>query len=223
MLSFLRDQEVQPIEPQNANQPVQSTVQGQDQEYFTVTTDKNKTRKSTIALAVLFGIGVLCLWFMIKKSSPQTATAASPGAEETEIEMAITRLTGVKSEMFRGIEKIVNKFYEFSKVQQIEVNELLKNPFKIELFLGNLKNASNTGLKDSDINAEQIRQQRLKQQTKDMQLVSIMQSGQGNCCMIDDTILSEGDSIRGFTVLKIGDSSVKLGSQSLEIVLNLPD
>jgi len=41
--------------------------------------------------------------------------------------------------------------------------------------------------------------------------------------MIDDRILYEGDSIRAFKVCQIGDSSVKLESEGMEIVLKLSE
>jgi hypothetical protein len=41
--------------------------------------------------------------------------------------------------------------------------------------------------------------------------------------MIDDKILREGDSIKGFKVLQIGDSFVKLESNGVEIVLKLSE
>ncbi len=59
------------------------------------------------------------------------------------------------------------------------------------------------------------------QKAKSMRLWSIMQSNQGNRCMIDDKILREGDSIKGFKVLQIGDSFVKLESGGAEVVLRL--
>ncbi len=180
------------------------------EEYLTVAAQNKNARKSTMLLAVLFGMGLLCLWFMIKKSTPQTATGAIISTEETQIEMAIARLTGVRSEMFNRMDEIVKKFYEFSDVQQVKVDELVKNPFKLEIFLVNAKEDSDTKEGDSLIGADAIRQQQIRQQAKSLKLLSIMQSGQGNCCMIDDKILYEGDSIKGFEVGQIGDSFVKL-------------
>ncbi len=175
------------------------------EEYLTVAAQNKNARKSTMLLAVLFGMGLLCLWFMIKKSTPQTVTGAIISTEETQIEMAIARLTGVRSEMFNRMDEIVKKFYEFSDVQQVKVDELVKNPFKHELFLVGVEEISDTEEGDFDIDAEMMRQQ-----TKNMQLLSLMQSEQGNCCMIDDKILYEGDLIKGFKVSQIGDGFVKL-------------
>lgn len=229
MLSFLREQGYE--DSSAAKQPAgggavpEAGEEPKKQEYLTVVAAQNKNvRKSTWLLAVLFGIGLLCLWFMIKKSAPQTAAATTAGMEEARIEMAITRLTGVRSEMFSGLEKIVKKFYEFSDVQQVEADELVKNPFKIETLLSDLKEAPDSGEFD------------IAPTAKDLELLTICQSDQGNCCVIDDRVLYEGDSIRGFKIRQISDSFVtlewapecnegRLGPrlEGLEIVLKLSE
>ncbi|MFB0524269.1 MAG: hypothetical protein ACETVZ_01930, partial [Phycisphaerae bacterium] len=187
--------------------------------------------------AILFGIGLLCLWFMIKKSAPQAASASSTDTQETQIEAAITRLTGVSSELFSRMDQIVNKFYEFSDVLQVQVNELVKNPFELELFLSSLRGKVDAQQEDIDINAELIRQQQIRQKASGLQLLTICQTEQGNCCMIDDKILYEGDLINGFRVTQIGDNFVKINwqdgkddtahsetpSPGLEIILKLSE
>jgi preprotein translocase subunit SecG len=185
-------------------------------EYLTVASRKGQARKTTYLLVFLFCVGVLCLWLMIKKSVPEAASASGPNAEQSRIEQAISRLTGVRGEVFGGLEKIVNKFYEFSDVEQVNVNELAKNPFKHQMYLGDVTE----GMIAAETDAEN---ERLLRQSRNMQLLSIMQSEQGNCCMIDDKVLYQGDSIRGFTVHDIGDRSVTLKSEELEIVLKLTE
>jgi len=189
------------------------TEQEQDLEYLTVATREKNVRKTTYMLGILFIVGLFCLWFMIKNSEPQATTAAAPNAEETQIETAIARLTGASSEMFSRMDSIVKKFYEFSNVEQIKVNELVKNPFKREEFLDVLK--AESGNQQSDRMDEILRQQQLKKQVKNLRLLSIMQSANGNCCMINDKILYEGNSIRDFKVRHVGDDYVELESQSL--------
>jgi len=212
MLSFLREQGIgDSLEPQtarsaNSDESQGKAAEGRKQEYLTVAAKSENVRKSTIMLAVLFGIGLLCLLFMIKKSSPQSASAALVNEEETQIEMAITRLTGVKSEMFNSMDEIVNKFYEFSNVLQVDVSQLVKNPFELELFLESLRGKADSEGKSLNINAEMI----MKKQMKDLQLWSIMQSDRANCCMINDKILYAGDSVKGYKVLEIGDNFVRL-------------
>lgn len=238
MLSFLRDQgnsDLPAQKPEAAGGAPGAGTDKPQKEYLTVAAHGKRTRKSTTMLAVLFIIGLVCLWFMIKKSSPKAASAAV-GTEETQIESAIARLTGVKSEMFSGMDEIVRKFYEFSDVLQVQVNELVKNPFEFQLFLANLREKPDVEEKVPGIDAESLWRQQIKHKAKDLQLVSIMQSEQGNCCMIGEKILYEGDSIRGFKVRLIGDSFVKLEwdpeddeehlakqSKPVEIVLKLSE
>ena len=240
MLSFLREQGREDL---SANKAVaadrradpQASEKAQGQEYFTVAARNKSARKSTTLVAILFGIGLVCLGFMIKKSAPTTAGAAPP-AEETKIEAAIARLTGVRSEMFSRMDQIVKKFYEFSDVFQVQVNELVKNPFALETFLSSPTTTVDAPQQDVDVDAEMIMQQQLRKQAKDLNLLSIMQSERGKCCMINDTILYTGDSIRCFNITEIGDSLVKLKwnpehdsrplvaqSQGLEIVLKLSE
>jgi len=228
MLSFLREQRFEDLSARrptisSGNSPDNSNEEIQEQEYLTVTSQDKNVRKSTILLAILFGVGLLCLWFMIKKSTPRAASAAVVSTEEAQIEKAITRLTGVKSEMFNRMDEIVKKFYEFSDVQQVNIGELAKNPFKHEIFLSALEGKSDAEGSDFDIDSEMLRQQHLRQQTESMQLLSIIQSDEGNCCMIDDKILYEGDSIRSFKVSQISDSFVKLVSEGVETILKLAE
>jgi hypothetical protein len=56
-----------------------------------------------------------------------------------------------------------------------------------------------------------------------MQLLSIVATDTGKCCVIDDKRLYEGDSIRGFNVRQIGDSTVLLESDGVEIILKLSE
>lgn len=227
MLSFLRDQNLEDIPAQKKTNKTAGKAPGdgddtdksQESEYLTVATQKKRVRKSTTLLAVLFIIGLLCLWFMIKKSTPKAASAASAETEETLIETTIARLTGVKSKIFNRMDEIVKKFYEFSDVPQVKVDELSKNPFEVETFLANLRKKPGAG----EIDAKKLWQQQIRYRSEGMQLLSIMQSNERNCCMIDDKILYEGDSIEGFKVLQIGDSDVKLESDGVQIILKLSE
>ena len=222
MLAFLREQKFKdPLKQKQsdsagaAGADADGAEQAQEQEYLTVAGGGENVRRSTILLVVLFGIGLLGLWFMIKKSTPQKA-AAVVSTEEAQIEAAIARLGSVKSEMFRRMDEIVKGFYELTDVPQVQVNELVRNPFKHELYFGSVKDTE-----ESEFDSEMMEEQQLRERARNMQLFSIMQSERGNCCMIDDKILYKGDSIRGFKVGQIGESFVKLELEGMEIVLRL--
>ena len=215
MLSFLRDQgngdlPAQQPDAVSETTPSEGAEKPQGQEYLTVAAHEKRTRKSTTLLAILFIMGLLCLGYMIKKSTPKVASAASDVTEETQLEAAVSRLTGVKSEMSNSMDKIVNKFYEFSDVLQVKVGELVKNPFKLELVTANAEEEPRVEITVPDIDTEMVKQRQIRQKAKEMQLLSIMQSDLGKCCMIGDKILYEGDLIKDFKVRQIGDSFVKL-------------
>ena len=104
------------------------------EQYLTVS-HKKQVRKSNYLLIILFCAGLLILWFMIKKSTPQTAAASVTG--NTQIETLLTKFAGVRSEMFSSLDEISERFYKFSDVQQVKNNELVKNPFKVEVVCWN--------------------------------------------------------------------------------------
>jgi len=164
MLSFLRDQSLEDLPAQqktNKNtgkSPGDGAGKSQEPEYLTVATQGKRVRKSTTLLAVLFIIGLLCLWFMIKKSTPKTASAEA----------------GKNDKM----DEIVSKFYEFSNVPQVKVNELAKNPFELEAFSANLKHKPDSTEKAQVIDAEMLWRRQMRQKSQGMQLLSIMQSNQ---------------------------------------------
>jgi len=240
MLSFLRDQGSESLGGRKTDAAAKGDTDmlknNQGLEYLTVAGQGRSARKSTILVIVLFVVGLLCLLYMIRKVQPQAASAAPVDTEETQIEVAISRLTGVSSEMLSRMDQIVKKFYEFSSVLQVRVNELVKNPFEVEMFLNSLEARANDERQNLEIDDELLRQQQLRQQVKSLQLLCIMQSDRGNCCMIDDRILHEGDSIRGFRIREIGNDFAKLRwepeysseasqdeLQSLDIVLKLSE
>ena len=211
MLSFLREQGGVEVSSGKSEAAANKTLgQGAEppleEKYLTVASHQGRTRRSTILLAVLFIAGLLCLWLMIKKSTPSAAVATTVDTEKAQIEAAMTRLIGVKSEMFSRMDEIVKKFYEFSNVLQININELSKNPFALDLF------AEKDGPKVEapKIDSVLLWRREIEQKAQDMQLLSIVQSDKGICCMIGDQILREGDTIEGFKVRQIGEDFVKL-------------
>jgi hypothetical protein len=214
MLSFLRDQNSAELPGQvpstpPGKSPEPGTEPPQEEQFLTVATHGKRTRKSTLFLAVLFVAGLLGLGYMIKKSAPQAASAAANQTDETKLEAALARLTGVKSEMFGKMDHIVKKFYEFSSVMQVQVNELSKNPFTLELLVADEKQEPVVE-QTSEMDLAAIWRQQIRQKTKDLKLLSVMCSDQDKSCMIGSKILREGESIQGFTIREIGDSFVRL-------------
>ena len=57
----------------------------------------------------------------------------------------------------------------------------------------------------------------------ELELLSIMGTERGNCCMIDDKLLYEGDTVKGFTVREIADNYVRLQCAEIQLTLRLTD
>jgi preprotein translocase subunit SecG len=223
MLSFMKEQGLQELQPQNG---ATGADDQQEQQYLTVAVKEKNVRKSTWTLAILFVVGMAGLLMMIKKSTPQSAQAGDIDVAEAQIETAIERLTGIRSEVFDRMDEVVTKFHEFSNVEQVQVNELLKNPFYYDMFLKLNAKPGKIQPVDMEKEARERMAKMLRKEAGDLQLLSIMESPKGNCCMINDAILYEGDTIKGFKVGAIGNGFVKLictqvETDNVEIILKL--
>jgi len=211
MLSFMREQESSKrSDRSSAGTDPQTAPAGQApeaQEYLTVAANSKNLRRSTMLVAILVAVGLVCLLVMIRRSQPQAASATEGKADQTKIEDAISRLTGVRSEVVDRADEIVKKFYEFSDVVQVRVNELVKNPFEVEGFTKDLKSPV---AGDPQTRAELIRRQRMQQEASTLKLLSIMRSEQRTSCMINDQILQQGDAVGSFTIARIGTNFVEL-------------
>ena len=174
-------------------------------------------KRSTVILAILFTVGALGLWVMIKKSAPDSASAAMSN-EEAQIETKIAELTGVRQEMQSRMDDIVDKFYEFSDVEQVNVDELKKNPFRHELNLAGFEGSMND---QDDIGKKMMLREELERKALQLQLWSIMDSDDGGCCMINDKILYEGDTIDDFKINRIENDFVELMAGDIPVILSM--
>ncbi|MBN2136802.1 MAG: hypothetical protein JW720_03265 [Sedimentisphaerales bacterium] len=214
MLSFLRDQNFDDLPAEKAGSKGANSQPGSkasdDQDFVAVATSTSKVRKSTAVLVVLLVGALACVWFMVKRTSPQSAGAAAVDSNETEIATAISRITGVRSEIFNKMDEIVEKFNEFSEVPQVEVRELVKNPFELETLLASLKKEGDDGEKVVSIDYDAVRRQQMQKDADALTLQTIMQSDDESCCMIDGKFLHAGDSVGEFVITQIKGDCVTL-------------
>lgn len=219
MLSFMKDGQ-----NRTASATTKNTADAEDmdvgssdaEEEFLVTGHHEKNlRHSTIILAILFTVGALCVWFMIKKVTPPPADAAV-GTEEAKIEIAIAQLTGIQTEMDARMGDIVARFNEFSNVEQISVVDLKKNPFELEVSTGDLEQTLES-------NRQLHLRKEVDERAQSLQLWSIMASPQNPCCMINNDILYKGDKIDGFTVMEIDPRFVEVELHGISVILRMSE
>lgn len=203
MLSYLKDGQTPTSKPNAASEPAgtasenEPTVSG-PQDYLTVSGHGRKLRQSTILLLVLFGVGVLGVLFMIKKTTPAQAAAASD--DQAKLDAAIAQLTGMQTEVNTQMNSVVGRFYQQNAIGQVGVDELKKNPFKLEKGSGLI----------GDGEDKQLLEDRIRRATAGLQLWSITSTPRGLCCMVNDKVLYVGDQINELTVKNITDKIVVL-------------
>ncbi|HEX40436.1 MAG TPA: hypothetical protein ENN81_00020 [Phycisphaerales bacterium] len=228
MLSFQR--EADPVSRPKTSVPQTGAA---DQEYVSVKSKGDSVRRSTGVVVILFAAGLLGLWFMIRKSTPETASAEADVGEQTRVETAISQLTGLKSEVLGKMDTVLNRLYEFSNVQQVEAGELAKNPFEMEIFGAEAAEPLAVGDGSTDLLA--MHRQRAARRAADLQLQSIIHGNADNAadfCMINTEVLKVGARIDEFVIRDITRTQVVLAwapkdadiqHEEIQVVLKLAE
>ena len=217
MLSFLQESEnenTQDVNPKASGFGSQGFADDVESEYIQPVSQDKNLRKTTMMFATFFVIGLVGLWLMITKSSPGTASAKINSEEDALITQAIADFTGTSPESETKMKTVVTKFYEISDIHQVPIGDLVKNPFEQDLYEDN---TAGSGALDTEL----LNTQELTRRAEKFELLSIMKSEQETCCVIDDSLLYEGDTIQGFIVAKIDSDVVELKSAGMSIFLRM--
>ena len=212
MLSYLK--EGTSVEPPAASEGP-AAERGQE-EYLTTAHRGKSAKQSTMILAVLFAVGAVVVWWMIKKVSPGELQAV--GDDTAKIEEVIAQLNSFKSEVNGKMDTMVGRFYQASELGQIGVNELKKNPFCLET--NTPEPATAADLSEGRL---QMLREEVNRQSGRLQLWSITERKTNPCCMINDKVLYVGDSIEGFTVRQIQQQRVVVEQDGVQVELKMPE
>lgn len=219
MLSYLKDSQNQipaTSETSEAATPADMPLSGQET-YLTVSGHGQKLRQSTILLMALFAVGILGVWFMIKKTTPVKAVVSND--DQKQLEAAIAQLNGMQSEMNHQMDTVVDRFYQFSSVGQVGVEDLKKNPFKRELGAGQAEDDFDNLQKNQML----LLEDKVRRAAAGLQLWSVTASPRGVCCMLNDKVLYVGDEINGLTVTHIENKTVTLELEGVSIQLKMDE
>ena len=211
MLSYLKDGNQLPASADmtDGDQAASST-----EDYLTVSGHSQKVRRSTMIVAIIFAVGALGLWLMVKKTTPATANAET-NQNQVQLETALAQLDSMKAEMDSQMDSVSGRFYQFNNVDQVGVEELKKNPF-IRGEMDSTPDSSGTGNQQQ----EQI-QQEAQVITMGLELWSITATPKGMCCMIDDKVLYQGDTYKSMTVKSITEKTVTLEYKGTSVELKM--
>ncbi|MBN1123925.1 MAG: hypothetical protein JXA82_02880 [Sedimentisphaerales bacterium] len=209
MLSFIKDDSKKSNAVAQTDESV--GVEGQEEQisseadYLLPAEHGKHLRQSTMILIVLFVVGAVVVWFMIKKISPQALLAAGPSKAEESVDNYVKLVSGMEAEFTSAVDDLMGKFNQFSDVEQVGVRDLTKNPFKTDLAVSPIVNLPS----DNEKFIEEA-----EQKARALQLWSIMESPQGSCCMIDEKILYTGDIVQGFVITHIEEKFVEITTTS---------
>jgi preprotein translocase subunit SecG len=220
MLSYLKDGQSQTpaADEIQKSQDQQDAGLCQQGDFLTVSGQGKKLRQSTIILAVLFAVGAAAVWFMIKKTTPAAAFAAADEGQ-TQLEAALAQLNTMQAEVNSQMDSVVGRFYQFNNVEQVEVNELKKNPFKRES--GKAKAGADTN-NLAELELKHLRE-RAYQLASELELWSITSTPKGRCCMISDKLLYIGDTINDLTIKTISEKTVTLEYNGILVQLKISE
>ena len=213
MLSFLKDNS------KDFSEPLDSA---DSQEYLTIAKHGKNLRQSTILLGILFCVGAICVWFMVKKAAPAAADAA-PTAEENLIETAMAQISGMQAEVDGKVDKVVGRFYQFNEVGQVGVNDLKKNPFIRDLGTLHLQTAVEEDPAQSAAARSALLIEETRRKASRLQLWSIMESPKGSCCMINEKVFYKGDTVEGFLIDNITNEYVEVSSNGIQFKLKMSE
>lgn len=218
MLSYLRDGKEQTPAAEDFQDSSQQDGICQENDFLTVSGHGKKLRQSTIMLIALFVVGAGVVFFMVKKTTPASASAAT-NDDQAQLDAALAQLNTMQAEVNTQMDSVVGKFYQFNNVEQVAVEELKKNPFKREL--GDTQSRMDTqNLAESELSYLRERAQR---ESAGMELWSITSTPKGRCCMINDKLLYEGGRISGMTVKTIGEKTVTLEYNGVHVELKMSE
>jgi len=182
------------------------TLSSGGDENFVVTEEKKPVNRTTLVLFLVVALGGGALYLMHLRTGPKTADAAPQAAQANQ---TITQfLSGGGSnlknmeQMLQNTQKIVQQFLAYPSVNQIPLNQLQTNPFRLT--------ASKDGESSSEAEARKKQDEEkvsIRRAAEALQIQSIM-FGARKACMINNTMYTEGQQVEGFTVEKINPNSV---------------
>ena len=188
------------------------------------------SRGTMIVMGLLLAGGA-SVYLMSMRSMPQVASAKDKAMED-EVEKAIATLdkqgdqAKALSQMFDNSDQVVEVFFNYPAQNQVPLDDLKKNPFL------HLRKSKGSGdVSDADlINAREAAEaeKRHNEQKKQLEaalaqlkLQTILIGEGSSAVMINNTILSEGQTVEGFSITTIKKQSVTLKAGDMEFELKM--
>ena len=177
--------------------------------------------RGNMLLIGVFAAGILCVYVLGLREPPQKASGEQQVSDisvEIRLEDLINNNPADETKPGKGM-GIVDTFYYQAKQRQIPIEALVGNPFVsrsprlVVPVLPEPKTKGDEGQSDSLTEAIG--------RVKELKLQSVMVGSGGATAMISGQLLTEGQKIQGWTVVKIAPRRVVLTWRDQEYVLEM--
>ena len=190
---------------------------GNEMSFVATGETKKPINRTSLVLFGILAIGGVGLYLMHLRTGPQSATAAPTDTANKTINQF---LSGGQSNiklmetMLRSTEKVVQQFNQYPSVKQVPLGSLQTNPFRVTG--GSSEDA------DDATNKRKLAEQRqvVLKSFQTLQLQSIM-AGTHKACMINNTMVEEGQQIGQVVIEKISSGSVVVKSGNYRFELKM--
>ena len=174
-------------------------------------------------LVALVAVGIACLYGMSLMKGPASASAQQV-QEQSSVDEALSKLNLLASGTGKTTADIVNTFYCEAKARQIPPSSLRENPFVFKASppreaasRPSQELPSAPRVVESDGNADAMAA------VKALKLQSVLSGARQTAAMISDNLLTEGQTIHGWTVTKISQREVHLSWKDQTYVLQMQE
>jgi hypothetical protein len=181
-----------------------SAALGEGEMSFVSTEKKQQVGTGTIVVGGLIVAAAALTYFMHLRSGPSKASASpattNADATITQFLSEDTKNAERMRQLLKDTEKAVQQFQQQPAKTQVPIDQLKTNPFRTE--------AAANKSEEAEKAAEKKRKEELLAEVGTLKVQTIMSGGKRKAAMINGVLRTEGESLQGFEIEKIGPDSV---------------
>jgi hypothetical protein len=190
---------------------------------------KKPISKSTLVMMAIIAASIGGMYFMHQRAGMPTADAADPKATQVikQFMSDKDKNSAQMQKMIKETQSVVDQFLNYPNLKQIPLTELSNNPFKMLPAKDDAADSEKARIKreQEERLAHEAQKNQIAKAANALNLQSIVVSGARKACMINNTLVMEGQTIedgdKQFTVEKItrGVVTVKCGEYRFELTM----
>ena len=177
---------------------------------------------ANLVLTGLFGAGMLGLYLLSLRGLPAAASAEQQATEQ-QVDSALQKLNQPSNAAQNRATDVVSTFYYEAKQRQVPVEQLGCNPFVFKAPpRPELKESPEKPVAPPPVDDENRPQSDALKAASSLTLQSVLMGTHGATAIVSNNLLTEGQTIHGWTVKSIGPREVVLTWKDQTYVLKMP-